>query len=68
MMDEKVKKALMSFSMRASIAALLFGVLCIVKWASPALFDKCSAVWTKNTDLKKTGALLIQLLKEVIPF
>ena len=67
-MDKKVKKALMSFTMRASIAALLFGALCIMKWASPALFDKCSAVWTKNTDLRKTTALLLQLLKEIIPF
>jgi len=67
-MDEKVKKVLMSFAMRASIAALLFGGLCIIKWASPYLFDRCSAVWTKSTDLKKTGALIIQLLKEVIPF
>ena len=67
-MDERIKKALIYFLWQSAIAAAIFMVICILKWTVPQVFDKCSVVWKKSTDLKKAGGLLISFFKEIIPF
>lgn len=67
-MDERMKKALMSLGLRCALAAGLFLMLCILKWSAPEITEKISAVWTKNTDLKRAGELFRELFYESLPF
>lgn len=67
-MDERIKKIMMLFLWQTMVGAGIFILMCIVKLTVPDIFNKYSALWTKSTDLRKTGAILIELLKEVVPF
>lgn len=67
-MDERMKKALMSFGLRCAFATGLFLMLFIIKWTVPEILEKISNVWTKNTDLKKAAELLGELFRESVPF
>lgn len=67
-MDERIKKLMMLLLWQTMVATGIFILICILKWTVPDVFSKCSALWTKSTDLKKTGTILIELLKEVVPF
>ena len=67
-MDEKIKKIMMSLFFQGAIAAGIFLVLLLIKALSPQIFEKCSVVWTRSTDLKKAGELLVEFLKEIVPF
>lgn len=67
-MEERTKKVMMSFIWQCVICASLFLIMIALKRVMPEVFNKLSAIWTKSTDLKKTGGLLIKLFKEIIPF
>lgn len=68
MMSEKMKKRLTMLAYRAALALGTFIILFVLDSFAPQLLDKLSSVWTKNTDIKKAGRLLLELSEELIPF
>jgi hypothetical protein len=68
MMSEKMKKRLTMLAYQAALALGIFIILFVVDSFAPQLLDKLSSVWTKNTDIKKAGRLLLELSEELIPF
>lgn len=68
MMNEKMKKRLTMLAYQAALALGIFIILFVLDSFAPQLIDKLSSVWTKNTDIKKAGRLLIELSEELIPF
>ena len=67
-MNEKTKKILTAFMYRAIAAGILFLSVSVMLMFFPETAEKVSPVWTKNTDLKKTGLLLLKVFKELVPF
>ena len=67
-MNEKTKRMLMECGYKFTVAAVIFLVILALRFFFPEMAEKVSAIWTKNTDLKKTGALLVKTLKEISPF
>ena len=53
---------------QAALALGIFIILFVLDSFAPQLIDKLSSVWTKNTDIKKAGRLLLELSEELIPF
>lgn len=68
MMNEKMKKRLTMLAYQAALALGIFIILFVLDSFAPQLIDKLSSVWTKNTDIKKAGRLLLELSEELIPF
>lgn len=68
MMSEKMKKRLTMLAYQAALALGIFIILFVLDSFAPQLVDKLSSVWTKNTDIKKAGRLLLELSEELIPF
>lgn len=68
MMSEKMKKRLTMLAYQAALALGIFIILFLLDSFAPQLVDKLSSVWTKNTDIKKAGRLLLELSEELIPF
>lgn len=68
MMSEKMKKRLTMLAYQAALALGTFIILFVLDSFAPQLLDKLSSVWTKNTDIKKAGRLLLELSEELIPF
>lgn len=68
MMNEKMKKRLTMLAYQAALALGIFIILFVLDSIAPQLIDKLSSVWTKNTDIKKAGRLLLELSEELIPF
>lgn len=67
-MNEKMKRLLLSLLCRAMAAAGIFAGLVVLKKFVPHVFENCSNIWIKNTDLTRVGQLLGALAKEIIPF
>lgn len=67
-MNEKTKKIFTVLMYRAIAAGILFLAVAATLMFFPETAEKISPVWTKNTDLKKTGVLLLNVFKELIPF
>lgn len=67
-MNEKMKKSLMMLAYQSALALGIFVVLFVINRFLPQVTDKISVIWTKNTDLKKVGQLLLEISKELIPF
>lgn len=66
-MNEKIKKRVLECGYRFVIAAVIFLSIMALHYFFPGVSEKISVVWTKNTDLKKTGELLIKIIKEISP-
>ena len=66
-MNEKAKKLFMECGYKFVIAAVIFLVILALRFFFPETAEKVSVIWTKNTDLKKTGALLVKIFKEICP-
>lgn len=67
-MNEKMKKHLMILAYQSAVATGIFIVLFVLNRFVPEVTDKISVIWTKNTDLKKVGRLLYEIVKELMPF
>ena len=67
-MNEKVKKYLAVILYQAIAAAVIFALLYAVDFFAPDMLEKIDAIWKKNTDLKKAGHLMKEILGELIPF
>lgn len=67
-MNEKVKKLLMEYGYKTLVAAVILLAVFALRFFFPDTAEKISIIWTKNTDLKKTGALLVKTFKEISPF
>ena len=67
-MNEKVRKFLLSLAYRAIAAVVMFAILWVLQDISVVAFEKVSAVWTKNTDIKKATELLSELVRMSVPF
>lgn len=66
-MNEKIKKRALECGYKFVIAAVIFLVFLALRYFFPDAAEKISVIWTKNTDLKKTGALLVKIFKEICP-
>lgn len=65
-MKEKVKKILLNLSYRTAVAAGLFLAAFAISRFADGTFQKISAIWTKEADLLKAGALLKELITVLI--
>ena len=67
-MSEKIKKQLIILAYQAVFAAGMFLFILAMRHFAPELTEKISVIWTKNTDLKKVGRLLLEAGDELLPF
>lgn len=67
-MSEKIKKQLIILAYQAVFAAGLFLFVLAMSRFAPEWTEKISVIWTKTTDLKKVGSLLLEAGKELLPF
>lgn len=67
-MNEKIKKILTVLVYQSVAAVVLFLAVSGTLMFFPEIAEKITPVWTKNTDLKKTGLLLLKVFKELVPF
>ena len=66
-MNEKIKKVLTELFYKTLVAAAILLIVFALRFFFPDTAEKISVIWTKNTDLKKTGALLVKTFKEICP-
>lgn len=67
-MNEKIKKVFYSFLYRLAAAVCIFALLMLLKRSAPEIFEKCSAAWKRNADLKAAAGYIKSFLGEIIPF
>lgn len=66
-MQEKTKTWLLSLAVRTGVALGIFLIVFIVCRIFPDVLKTIRPVWTKSMDIQKTGTLLKELLKEMLP-
>ena len=67
-MNERLRKFLLSLAYRTIAVAVIFAVLWVLREISKPALEKVSAVWTKNTDIKRAAELLSELMRMSVPF
>lgn len=67
-MNENIKKRLISLLARTLICALVFFLLIGIKHFVPEVFEKCTNVWTKSSQLVNLTKLSKEMIKELLPW